>query len=179
MGRRKIEIELVKDKGSRFVTFTKRRNGLFKKANELATLCGVQVGTILFSPGGRPYSFGYPTIEAVTDQFLRRHRGEPSNSQNNNNNKVVDELNQELEDVMEQLEEEKEKKKTLDNNAAEIPIIGDLNLQGLQDLKASLRELKDRVRLSRTEMEVASSMLLLAQKPVNKRKKRSVRLVKK
>jgi len=34
---------------SRKVTFSKRRNGLLKKAKELAILCDAEVGVIIFS----------------------------------------------------------------------------------------------------------------------------------
>ncbi|KAJ6936612.1 Agamous-like MADS-box protein AGL61 [Populus alba x Populus x berolinensis] len=60
MGRRKIEMEMVKDSNSRQVTFSKRRTGVFKKANELATLCGVQIAIIVFSPGGNHFHLATP-----------------------------------------------------------------------------------------------------------------------
>ncbi|KAL5062108.1 hypothetical protein RYX36_023845, partial [Vicia faba] len=42
---------------SRQVTFSKRRNGLMKKAFELSVLCDAQVALIVFSPRGRLYEF--------------------------------------------------------------------------------------------------------------------------
>ncbi|KAB1221360.1 Agamous-like MADS-box protein AGL61 [Morella rubra] len=70
MGRRKIEMKMVKDNNCRQVTFSKRRTGLFKKANELATLCGADVAIVVFSPGGKPFSFGHPSVGSVSDRFL-------------------------------------------------------------------------------------------------------------
>ncbi|CAI0451924.1 unnamed protein product [Linum tenue] len=72
MGRRKIEMKMVTDRSCRQVTFSKRRTGLFKKANELATLCAVQIAIIVFSPGGKPFSFGNPGVEPVVGRFLNR-----------------------------------------------------------------------------------------------------------
>ncbi|XP_010936304.1 agamous-like MADS-box protein AGL62 [Elaeis guineensis] len=69
-GRRKIEIKRIEDEQTRQVTFSKRRGGLFKKASELSTLCGAQVGILVYSPGGRPYSFGQPGFVEVSDRFL-------------------------------------------------------------------------------------------------------------
>ncbi|XP_008785760.2 agamous-like MADS-box protein AGL29 [Phoenix dactylifera] len=69
-GRRKIEIKRIEDEQTRQVTFSKRRNGLFKKASELSTLCGAQVGILVYSPGGRPYSFGQPGFEEVSNRFI-------------------------------------------------------------------------------------------------------------
>ncbi|CAN0854088.1 Agamous-like MADS-box protein AGL29 [Linum grandiflorum] len=70
MGRRKIEMKMVADKNCRQVTFSKRRTGLFKKAHELATLCAVQIAILVFSPGGKPFSFGSPDFDSVADKFL-------------------------------------------------------------------------------------------------------------
>ncbi|XP_074303293.1 agamous-like MADS-box protein AGL27 [Silene latifolia] len=55
MGRRKIEMKRIEDKSSRQVTFSKRRNGLIKKARELSLLCDVDVAVIVFSSRGRLY----------------------------------------------------------------------------------------------------------------------------
>ncbi|PIN16360.1 hypothetical protein CDL12_10994 [Handroanthus impetiginosus] len=49
MGRRKLEIKRIEDKSAREVTFTKRRNGLLKKAKELLVLCDVDVTAIILS----------------------------------------------------------------------------------------------------------------------------------
>lgn len=50
MGRRKtkLALELIQEDKARKVTFRKRKNGLFKKAFELTTLCDVKVCTIVY-----------------------------------------------------------------------------------------------------------------------------------
>ncbi|XP_059656636.1 MADS-box protein FLOWERING LOCUS C-like isoform X2 [Cornus florida] len=57
MGRKKLEMKRIEDKSSRQVTFSKRRNGLFKKARELSILCDVQVALVIFSSRGKLYEF--------------------------------------------------------------------------------------------------------------------------
>ena len=57
MGRGKIAIKRIDNSTSRQVTFSKRRNGLLKKAKELAILCDAEVGVIIFSSTGRLYEF--------------------------------------------------------------------------------------------------------------------------
>ncbi|KAL5842955.1 hypothetical protein ACOSQ3_013558 [Xanthoceras sorbifolium] len=52
------------------ITFTKRRSGIYKKASELVTLTGAQVGFVVFSPLRRPYFFGHPSMEFVWNRFL-------------------------------------------------------------------------------------------------------------
>ena len=50
-GRRKIEIEYIKDKIRRHITFSKRKAGISKKAYELSRLTGAQaIGTPSISP---------------------------------------------------------------------------------------------------------------------------------
>lgn len=71
-GRRKIEMKLIVDENARTVTFSKRRVGLFKKATELSVLCGAQIALIIFSIGGRAYSFGHPHVESMIARFLNR-----------------------------------------------------------------------------------------------------------
>ncbi|GAU37940.1 hypothetical protein TSUD_269550 [Trifolium subterraneum] len=69
-GRKKIEIKKMSNEIHLQVTFSKRRNGLFKKASELSTLCGVDVALIVFSPGEKVFSFGHPNVDAVIDRYL-------------------------------------------------------------------------------------------------------------
>ncbi|KAL0238002.1 hypothetical protein GEMRC1_012476 [Eukaryota sp. GEM-RC1] len=49
MGRRKIDIAYIPDSRSRQVTYSKRKNGLLKKAAELATLCNCTIGLVVIN----------------------------------------------------------------------------------------------------------------------------------
>ncbi|GMQ01399.1 hypothetical protein CsSME_00048050 [Camellia sinensis var. sinensis] len=60
MGRGKIVIRRIDNSTSRQVTFSKRRNGLLKKAKELSILCDAKVGVIVISSSGRLYEFASP-----------------------------------------------------------------------------------------------------------------------
>ncbi|KAK4589276.1 hypothetical protein RGQ29_020039 [Quercus rubra] len=175
MGRRKIEMKMVKDNSSRQVTFSKRRTGLFKKANELATLCGAEVAIVVFSPGGKPFSFGHPTVDSVSDRFLNQDQEVPNVKARagSSKNAKVDRLNQQLVDVMKRLQAEKKKAQSLDLKAkkAKAPQncqtqIGELSLHELEKLKGSLEELRENVKARACEMEASFSLLLLAQKPI-------------
>lgn len=57
MGRGKIVIRRIDNSTNRQVTFSKRRNGLLKKAKELAILCDAEVGVIIFSSTGKLHEF--------------------------------------------------------------------------------------------------------------------------
>nr|CAX33869.1 M13 protein [Ceratopteris richardii] len=54
MGRVKLAIKTIETAVGRRVTYSKRRAGLEKKAQELATLCDIDLLLILFSPAGKP-----------------------------------------------------------------------------------------------------------------------------
>ncbi|XP_024023309.1 truncated transcription factor CAULIFLOWER A isoform X2 [Morus notabilis] len=57
MGRGKVSMKRIEDRHNRHVTFSKRRVGLMKKANELSVLCDVEIGLIVFSGSGNLYEF--------------------------------------------------------------------------------------------------------------------------
>ncbi|PHT66362.1 hypothetical protein T459_30787 [Capsicum annuum] len=57
MGRGKITIRRIDNSTSRQVTFSKRRNGLLKKAKELAILCDAEVGVIIFSSTSKLHDY--------------------------------------------------------------------------------------------------------------------------
>ena len=58
MGRGRVELKRIDNKINRQVTFSKRRNGLLKKAYELFVLCDAEVALIVFSSRGKLYEFG-------------------------------------------------------------------------------------------------------------------------
>jgi MADS-box transcription factor len=58
MGRGRVELKRIENKINRQVTFSKRRNGLLKKAHELSVLCDAEIAVIVFSSRGKLYHFG-------------------------------------------------------------------------------------------------------------------------
>ncbi|XP_071932556.1 MADS-box protein SOC1 isoform X2 [Coffea arabica] len=63
MVRGKTQMRRIENATSRQVTFSKRRNGLLKKAFELSVLCDAEVALIIFSPRGKLYEFGSSRLE--------------------------------------------------------------------------------------------------------------------
>ncbi|KAK4348861.1 hypothetical protein RND71_031616 [Anisodus tanguticus] len=71
MGRVKLQIKKIENTTNRQVTFSKRRNGLIKKAYELSVLCDVDVVLIMFSPSGRVSTFsGNKSIEDIMARYV-------------------------------------------------------------------------------------------------------------
>ncbi|CAL5054270.1 unnamed protein product [Urochloa decumbens] len=71
MGRGKVELKRIENRVSRQVTFSKRRKGLLKKAHELAVLCDVDVGVVVFSERGKMSQ--YPEPPASLTDLIRRY----------------------------------------------------------------------------------------------------------
>ncbi|KAK6922969.1 Transcription factor, MADS-box, partial [Dillenia turbinata] len=71
MGRVKLQIKRIENNINRQVTFSKRRNGLIKKAYELSILCDIDIALIMFSPSCRLSHFsGKKRIEDVLIRYI-------------------------------------------------------------------------------------------------------------
>ncbi|KAH1137487.1 hypothetical protein GYH30_027471 [Glycine max] len=64
-GRQKIKMKKISNKCNLQVMFLKCQTGVFKKTSELATLCGVDLAVIMFSPNNQVYSFSSPNVDFV------------------------------------------------------------------------------------------------------------------
>ncbi|KAK1263211.1 MADS-box protein JOINTLESS [Acorus gramineus] len=107
MAREKIQIRKIDNATARQVTFSKRRRGLFKKAEELSILCDADIALIIFSATGKLFEYSSSSMKEI----LRRHSThsknqkkpeEPSlklhleNSNYTSLNKQIEEASQEL-----------------------------------------------------------------------------------
>ncbi|KAL0875925.1 hypothetical protein Bca101_025630 [Brassica carinata] len=73
MGRGKIEIKRIENANNRVVTFSKRRNGLVKKAKEITVLCDAKVALIIFASNGKMTDYCCPSMDlgAMLDQYQK------------------------------------------------------------------------------------------------------------
>nr|XP_027076501.1 MADS-box transcription factor 23-like isoform X2 [Coffea arabica]ADU56830.1 MADS-box protein AGL17 subfamily [Coffea arabica] len=71
MGRGKIVIRRIDNSTSRQVTFSKRRNGLLKKAKELAVLCDAEVGVVIFSSTSKLYEYANTSMKSVLERYSK------------------------------------------------------------------------------------------------------------
>ncbi|PQM40926.1 Agamous-like protein [Prunus yedoensis var. nudiflora] len=72
MVRGKTQMKRIENAASRQVTFSKRRNGLLKKAFELSVLCDAEVALIIFSTRGKLYEFSSSSIINTLDRYQLR-----------------------------------------------------------------------------------------------------------
>ncbi|XP_019096446.1 PREDICTED: agamous-like MADS-box protein AGL62 [Camelina sativa] len=121
-GRQKIEMKKIKNESNLQVTFSKRRFGLFKKASELCTLCGAEILMIVFSPGGKAFSFGHPSVRELIHRFLNVNHNSLIPHQTNYNLQLVESrpdrniqyLNEMLTQVLARQKKAKHNRMTLD-----------------------------------------------------------------
>nr|ADW76860.1 PI/GLO [Cymbidium faberi]AFH66786.1 PI-like MADS-box 2 protein [Cymbidium ensifolium]AUO28996.1 PISTILLATA-like protein [Cymbidium sinense]QEO60647.1 PISTILLATA-like protein [Cymbidium faberi] len=71
MGRGKIEIKRIENSTNRQVTFSKRRNGIMKKAKEISVLCDAQVSLVIFSSLGKMFEYCSPstTLSKILEKY--------------------------------------------------------------------------------------------------------------
>nr|AQM52287.1 SVP2 [Monotropa hypopitys] len=69
MAREKIQIKKISNATARQVTFSKRRRGLIKKAEELSVLCDADVALIIFSSAGKFFEYSSSSMKRI----LERH----------------------------------------------------------------------------------------------------------
>ncbi|XP_057868748.1 MADS-box transcription factor 23-like [Cryptomeria japonica] len=78
MGRGKIEIKRIENPTSRQVTFSKRRGGLLKKAQELAILCDADIALIIFSSTGKLFEFASSSMKNILERYNKCPEGPQS-----------------------------------------------------------------------------------------------------
>ncbi|URD89607.1 hypothetical protein MUK42_27048 [Musa troglodytarum] len=69
MGRGRVELKRIENKINRQVTFSKRRNGLLKKAYELSVLCDAEIALIIFSSRGKLFEFASSEITKTIERY--------------------------------------------------------------------------------------------------------------
>ncbi|TYG64891.1 hypothetical protein ES288_D06G143200v1 [Gossypium darwinii] len=111
-GKQKIEIKIIENADDRLIAFSKRRIEIYKKISELSILCGGEILFIIFSPAGKPYSFGHPSVESVAKRFSNagQHLEETTDAPVETYRKErINLLVQDFTDVQDQLDVIKEK----------------------------------------------------------------------
>ncbi|CAI0470556.1 unnamed protein product [Linum tenue] len=77
MVRGKTQMRRIENATSRQVTFSKRRNGLLKKAFELSVLCDAEVALLVFSPRGKLYEFASASMQGTVERYRKHVKDSP------------------------------------------------------------------------------------------------------
>ncbi|CAI9778068.1 unnamed protein product [Fraxinus pennsylvanica] len=105
MGRGKFEIKRIENSSNRQVTYSKRRNGMIKKAKEVTVLCDAKVSLVIFGSSGKMHEYCSPstTLIEMLDNYQRStgkqlwdatHEMEYVKMQRKNEKKLEEENNQ-------------------------------------------------------------------------------------
>ncbi|KAK3032383.1 hypothetical protein RJ639_037101 [Escallonia herrerae] len=149
-------MKMIGDENARRITFSKRRSGLFKKASELSTLCGIEIAIIVFSLGGKAFSFGYPSVESVIDRFLNGNQ-EPQNERfskhvsSSYRESRLQQLNKQFDKLNQELTVKKKQRKRLEKSLEDSGYkrfedhIHDLGLSDLKQYIVRMQKLKGKV----------------------------------
>ncbi|KAL7233437.1 hypothetical protein ACSBR1_017122 [Camellia fascicularis] len=123
MGRGRVELKRIENKINRQVTFSKRRNGLLKKAYELSVLCDAEVALIIFSSRGKLYEFGSAGMTKTLERYQHCNF-------NPHDNSVERETQTQI--MVEQMEELRQKERQLGDMNKQLKIKVSLELSSLQ-----------------------------------------------
>ncbi|TYI54722.1 hypothetical protein E1A91_D11G094400v1 [Gossypium mustelinum] len=140
MVRGKTQMKRIENPTSRQVTFSKRRNGLLKKAFELSVLCDVEVALIIFSPRGKPYEFASSSMQETIERYLRH-------TKDNRVKPTEQSMQTEAEKMLKKIELlEVSRRKLLGEN------LGSCTLEELQQIEQQLERSVTRVRAGKAKV---------------------------
>ncbi|RHN40096.1 putative transcription factor MADS-MIKC family [Medicago truncatula] len=146
MVRGKTQMKRIENATSRQVTFSKRRNGLLKKAFELSVLCDAEVALIVFSPRGRLYEFASSSILETIERYRSHTRinNTPTTSESVEN---TQQLKEEAENMMKKIDLlETSKRKLLGEG------LGSCSIDELQKIEQQLEKSINKIRVKKTKV---------------------------
>ncbi|KAG5028220.1 hypothetical protein JHK87_011734 [Glycine soja] len=149
MVRGKTQMKRIENETSRQVTFSKRRNGLLKKAFELSVLCDAEVALIIFSTRGRLYEFSSSRCSSINKTVERYQRKIEdlgvSNKGIHENTQHLKEVDMSMAKKIEHLEDSRRK------------LLGDeldkCSIDELQQLENQLERSLDKIRATKYRIE--------------------------
>ncbi|KAB2052286.1 hypothetical protein ES319_A12G109900v1 [Gossypium barbadense] len=144
MVRGKTQMRRIENNTSRQVTFSKRRNGLLKKAFELSVLCDAEVALIIFSPRGKLFEFASSSMQQTIERYRRRTKDNETNKPIEQN---LQHLKTESANMLKTLEDlEISRRKLLGEN------LGSCTLEELQEIEQQLQKSVSIIRARKTQI---------------------------
>ncbi|XP_058747784.1 MADS-box protein AGL24-like [Vicia villosa] len=129
MARQKIKIKKIDNATARQVTFSKRRRGIFKKAEELSVLCDAEVGLIIFSTTGKLYEYASSSMKDIITRYTQHSQ---------QNNKLDKPLQLQVEKSLSAELQKEFADKTQQLRGLKGEDFEGLNMEGLQQLERTL-----------------------------------------
>lgn len=108
-------MEYLVDDRVRKVTFCKRKGGLFKKADDLSKLTGVEVAVLIVGEGTKTNNFATTDLNRIINRFQELNSGQPlpEESETDTLYKKIESQRRDIEALQRQLAEERKKVEAL------------------------------------------------------------------
>ncbi|XP_031285340.1 MADS-box protein SOC1 isoform X2 [Pistacia vera] len=145
MVRGKTQMRRIENATSRQVTFSKRRNGLLKKAFELSVLCDAEVALIIFSPRGKLYEFASSSMQETIGRYLRHTRDSRASKQPTE--ETMQQMKSEAANMLKKIEQlEVLKRKLLGEG------LGSCSIEELQQIEQQLEKSVSNIRARKVHL---------------------------
>ncbi|XP_042039001.1 MADS-box protein SOC1-like isoform X2 [Salvia splendens] len=145
MVRGKTQMRRIENATSRQVTFSKRRNGLLKKAFELSVLCDAEVALIIFSPRGKLHEFASSSMHETIERYQKYTKDSQANNPPSEHN--MQQLKHEAASMIKKIEQlESSKRKLLGEG------LGPCTIEELQQLEQQLERSVTTIRARKMQV---------------------------
>lgn len=145
MVRGKTQMRRIENATSRQVTFSKRRNGLLKKAFELSVLCDAEVALIIFSPRGKLCEFASSSLHETIERYRKHTRD--TQTANRSSEQNMQHLKQEAASMLKKIEFlELSKRKLLGEG------LGSCSIQELNQIEQQLEKSVSTIRARKNQV---------------------------
>lgn len=135
----------IENATSRQVTFSKRRNGLLKKAFELSVLCDAEVAVIIFSPRGKLNEFASSSMQATIERYKRHTKDNQTSNKSLEQN--IQQMKQDAAAMMKKIELlEISKRKLLGEG------VGSCSVEELQQVEQQLERSVYKIRARKNQV---------------------------
>ncbi|GKU95383.1 hypothetical protein SLEP1_g8745 [Rubroshorea leprosula] len=145
MVRGKTQMKRIENATSRQVTFSKRRNGLLKKAFELSVLCEAEVALIIFSTRGKLYEFSSSCMNKTIERYQKKSEKHSGNTKGLHEN-ILNEM-EETHDLGKKIEFLEDYRRRLLGEG-----LGLCSIDDLQNLETQLDRSLAKIRARKTQL---------------------------
>ncbi|KAG2665903.1 hypothetical protein I3843_15G026500 [Carya illinoinensis] len=137
MGRGKIEIKRIENSSNRQVTYSKRRNGIIKKAKEISVLCDAKVSLVIIGSSGKMHDYCSPSTPLVDllDDYHKQSGKRLWDAKHENLSNEIDRIKKENDNLQIELRHLKGEDISSMNDAKELMLLEEALENGLSSIR--------------------------------------------
>ncbi|XP_009588907.1 floral homeotic protein GLOBOSA isoform X2 [Nicotiana tomentosiformis] len=156
MGRGKIEIKRIENSSNRQVTYSKRRNGILKKAKEISVLCDARVSVIIFASSGKMHEFSSTSLVDILDQYHKLTGRRLWDAKQENLDNEINKVKKDNDNMQIELRELMMLEDALENGLTSIRNKQNEFLRMMRKKTQSMEEEQDQLNCQLRQLEIAS-----------------------